>query len=101
MTAMSFVPNDIKNCVEGCGMKSKRILIVEDDSDTRLAYHILLAVKRYQTFFAKDPLSCLLGAHKYRPDLVLMDIGLAAGDGFRAIAQLKAAEHLAGIPVVV
>jgi hypothetical protein len=37
-------------------------LIVEDDSDTRLAYHILLKVKRYDTYFAKDPLSCLWGA---------------------------------------
>jgi CheY-like chemotaxis protein len=82
-------------------MSLKRILIVEDDSDTSLAYHIILKVKRYDTFFAKDPLSCLWQAHKNRPDLIILDIGLAAGDGFRAIEQLKAAAHLAHIPIVV
>lgn len=82
-------------------MTSKRILIVEDDSDTRLAYHIFLRVKQYDTFFAKDPLSCLWEAHKNRPELILMDIGLEAGDGFRAMEQLKAAVHLADIPVIV
>jgi CheY-like chemotaxis protein len=82
-------------------MSSKRILIVEDDSDTRLAYHIILKVKRYETLFAKDPLSCLWEAHKSKPNLIIMDIGLAAGDGFRAMAQLKAAGHLAQIPVIV
>jgi CheY-like chemotaxis protein len=76
-------------------MNSKRILIVEDDSDTRLAYHILLKVKHCETYFAKDPLSCLWGAHKHRPDLIIMDIGLTAGDGFRAMAQLHTAGHLA------
>ena len=82
-------------------MSLKRILIVEDDSDTRLGYHIVLKVKQYETFFAKDPLSCLWEAHKNRPDLIILDIGLAAGDGFRAMEQLKAAGHLAGIPIVV
>jgi hypothetical protein len=37
----------------------KRILIVEDDSDTRLAYHIIVKAKHCETFFAEDPLSCL------------------------------------------
>jgi len=82
-------------------MSLKRILIVEDDSDTRLAYHIFLKVKQYETFFAGDPLSCLWEAHKNRPELILMDIGLTAGDGFRAMEQLKAATHLASIPVIV
>lgn len=82
-------------------MEPKRILIVEDDSDTRLAYHILLKEKPYETFFAKDPLSCLWEAHKHRPDLILLDIGLAAGDGFRAMEQLKSAAHLATIPIVI
>jgi CheY-like chemotaxis protein len=40
-------------------MNSKRRLIVEDDSDTRLTYHILLKVKHYETYIATDPLSCL------------------------------------------
>lgn len=79
----------------------KRVLIVEDDSDTRLAYHILLQVKEYETYFAKDPLSCLWEAHRHRPDIILLDIGLEAGDGFRAMEHLRAAAHLEKIPIVI
>ena len=82
-------------------MEPKRILIVEDDSDPRLAYHILLKVKGCETFFAKDPLSCLCEAHRHQPDLILLDIGLAAGDGFRAMEQLKDFAHLGTIPIVI
>jgi hypothetical protein len=31
----------------------KRILIVEDDSDTRLAYHIIVKAKHCETFLRK------------------------------------------------
>ena len=83
-------------------MAPKKILIVEDDSDTRLAYHIYLAIENYETFFAQDPLSCLCQADEHRPDVILMDLGLAAGcNGFRAIEQLKAVPRLAGTPVIV
>jgi DNA-binding response OmpR family regulator len=81
-------------------MNSKHILIVEDDSDTRLAYHILLKRKHYETYSAKDPLSCLWGAHKHHPDQIIMDVGRVAGDGFRAMKQPHAG-HLAKIPIIV
>jgi CheY-like chemotaxis protein len=40
-------------------MSNKKILIVEDDADVRLGYHILFKANHYDTFFAKDPISCL------------------------------------------
>lgn len=82
-------------------MSTKKILIVEDDSDLRLGYHILLKGKLYDTFFAKDPLSCLSEAHKHRPDLIILDLGLPFGDGFRVMEQFKAVPHLEGIPIIV
>jgi twitching motility two-component system response regulator PilH len=82
-------------------MGNQKILIVEDDSDVRLGYHILFKVKRYETFFAEDPLSSLAEAHKHRPDLIILDLGLPAGDGFRVMEQLKAVPHLKEIPIVV
>jgi DNA-binding response OmpR family regulator len=82
-------------------MSNKKILIVEDDADVRLGYHVLFKANRYDTFFAKDPISCLSEAHKHRPDLIILDLGLPAGDGFRVIDQLKAAAHLEAIPIIV
>ena len=82
-------------------MSLKKILIVEDNPDTAFGYHIFLKAKNYNTCFAKDPLSCLSEAYKSRPDGILMDLGLAVGDGFRAMEQLKAVEHLAATPIIV
>ena len=40
-------------------MSNKKILIVEDDADVRLGYHVLLKAHHYDTFFAAD--ACVRG----------------------------------------
>jgi two-component system, OmpR family, KDP operon response regulator KdpE len=82
-------------------MGNKKILIVEDNSDVRLGYHILFKVKHYDTFYATDPLSSLAAALNHRPDVIILDLGLTAGDGFRVLDQFKAAPELQGIPIIV
>jgi two-component system KDP operon response regulator KdpE len=82
-------------------MENKKILIVEDDSDVRLGYHILFEANHYDTFFAADPLSSLAEALNHRPDVIILDLGLTAGDGFRVLDQFKAASELKAIPIIV
>ena len=82
-------------------MGNKKILIVEDNSDVRLGYHILFKVNHYDTLFAADPLSSLAEALNHRPDVIILDLGLTAGDGFRVLDQFKAAPELQGIPIIV
>ncbi len=82
-------------------MSNKKILIVEDDPDVRLGYHIRLKANNYDTFFAADSLTCIMEAKKHKPDLILLDLGLPAGDGFVVMERLKANMYLAVIPVVV
>jgi DNA-binding response OmpR family regulator len=80
---------------------NKKILIIEDDSDVRLGYHIRLKANNYDTFFAADALASMTEARKHQPDLIILDLGLPAGDGFVVMERLKANTHLAVIPIIV
>src|SRR5271169_1974525 len=82
-------------------MTNKKILIVEDDHDVRLGYHIRLKANHYDTFFAADSLSSIMEARKHQPDLIILDLGLPGGDGFVVMERLKANMHLAVVPVIV
>jgi DNA-binding response OmpR family regulator len=63
-------------------MSKEKILIIEDDADVRLGLQVLLDAHHYQTFFASDAVNALLEAHKNAPDLIILDLGLPAIDGF-------------------
>ena len=82
-------------------MANKKILIIEDDSDLRLGYHIRLKANNYDTFFAADALASMTEARKHQPDLIILDLGLPAGDGFIVMERLKTNVHLAAIPIIV
>ena len=82
-------------------MSNKKILIVEDDHDVGLGYHIRLKANHYDTFFAADSATCITMARKHQPDLILLDLGLPGGDGFVVMERLKVNMNLTGIPIVV
>ena len=82
-------------------MSDKKILIIEDDADVRLGYHVLLKANHYDTFFAADSISAIAEARKHQPDLIILDLGLPAGDGFIVLERFRANTHLAVIPVIV
>jgi DNA-binding response OmpR family regulator len=82
-------------------MSNKKILIVEDDADVRMGLHVRLKANHYDIFFAGDALSSVTEARKHEPDLILLDLGLPAGDGFVVMDRLRAVPALAIIPVIV
>jgi DNA-binding response OmpR family regulator len=82
-------------------MSNKKILIVEDDADVRMGLHVRLKANNYDVFFAVDALSSLAEARKHEPDLILLDLGLPAGDGFLVMDRLKAVPALEIIPIIV
>jgi DNA-binding response OmpR family regulator len=82
-------------------MGNKKILIVEDDPDVRHGMHVRLKANHYDTFFAADALSSMVEARKHEPDLIILDLGLPAGDGFVVMERLKKIPSLAVIPVIV
>jgi DNA-binding response OmpR family regulator len=82
-------------------MPTKKILIVEDDLDVREGMHVRLRANNYDTVFAADALTAVSEARKQQPDLIILDLGLPAGDGFIVLERLKKIPSLAMIPVIV
>src|SRR4030081_2688093 len=82
-------------------MDSKKILIVDDDPDIRQGMHVRLKANQYDTFFAADAFSGVAEARRHRPDLIILDLGLPAGDGFVVMERFKSIPSLAVIPVIV
>lgn len=82
-------------------MSEKTILIVDDDPDVRLGLHVRLKANHYNVIFAADGMASIAEARKHMPDLIILDLGLPAGDGFSVMERLKATDTLSLIPVIV
>jgi DNA-binding response OmpR family regulator len=82
-------------------MNSWKILIVDDNPDIRLGMHVRLKANHYETFFAVDASSGVAEALKHQPALIILDLGLPAGDGFTVMESLNKIPALAAIPIIV
>jgi two-component system KDP operon response regulator KdpE len=82
-------------------MANKKILIVEDDPDIRKGMSVRLKASGYDTFVASDVVTSVIMARKHVPDLIILDLGLPAGDGFLVIERLKIIPALALIPIII
>jgi len=82
-------------------MPKSKILIVDDDADLRHALQRRLWANNYDTVQAQDGYTAIAVAQKEHPDLILLDLGLPAADGFVVLERLQNIDSLASIPVVV
>jgi DNA-binding response OmpR family regulator len=82
-------------------MSRKKILIVDDDPDVQLSLQVRLKASHYDVIVASDGVGSIAEARKHLPDLILLDLGLPAGDGFSVLERLKANDSLSMIPVIV
>jgi len=72
-----------------------RILIVDDNQDAAATLGLLLELGGYATCTAHDGEQALAAAERFRPEVVLLDIGLPLLDGREVARRLRAArwEH--------
>lgn len=82
-------------------MAKPKILVVDDDPDLVRALRLRLRANQYDIATATDGYSAIAAAQKEHPDLILLDLGLPAGDGFIVLDRLQKSDQLAGIPVIV
>jgi len=82
-------------------MSKHKILVVDDDPDLVRALRLRLRANDYEIATAGDGYSAIAAAHKERPDLIVLDLGLPAGDGFVVLDRLQNSDSLSGVPVIV
>jgi DNA-binding response OmpR family regulator len=82
-------------------MSQRTILVVDDDPDVRLSLRVRLEANHYDAIFAEDGMTGIVEAQKHMPDLIMLDLGLPAGDGFSVLDWLRASDGLSSIPVIV
>ncbi len=79
---------------------ARRILLVEDDADTREALKTLLELSGHQVEVAADGGAAVAHAIANRPDVALVDIGLPEIDGNEVARRIRASLGAAGIFLV-
>jgi PAS domain S-box-containing protein len=79
---------------------SRRVLIVDDNQDAANALKLLLESEGHEVKVANDGVSGLELAREYRPDYLLLDIGLPRLSGYDIAATLRADPALHATTIV-
>ena len=66
-----------------------RVLVVDDNVDTVLSFSMLLRASGHEVQTAHDGLAAVQAAINYRPDIVLLDIGLPGLNGYEVAKQIR------------
>ncbi len=73
----------------------RRVLVVDDNVDAAESMALLLSLKGYDVATAHDGPAALKKAATFRPEAVLLDIGLPGLDGYQVAARLRSRRRTA------
>ncbi len=79
---------------------SRRILVVDDRADMRNSLSRLLGMAGHEVMLAEDGATAIESAIRFRPDLVLLDIGLPGMDGYEVARRLRREPAVEGVSLV-
>jgi CheY-like chemotaxis protein len=78
----------------------KKILIVEDNNDSRAILVLMLTKMGYQAIEAQNSKEAIACAEAEQPNLIFMDMGLPDSDGIMTSSMLKKNRKTSHIPIV-
>ena len=79
----------------------KKILVVDDNLDSRDLIHLHLTTEGYTVVTASNGQEGLYLASAERPDLIITDINMPELDGIELIRQLRAQREFETLPILV
>jgi PAS domain S-box-containing protein len=77
-----------------------RVLVVDDNLDTVLSFSMLLEASGHDVRAAHDGLAAVDAAIAYRPDVVLLDIGLPGLNGYEVAKRIRKHGELKDVVLV-
>lgn len=77
-----------------------RILVVDDDRDTRFLFRLIFESADYEVDEAPNGVAALAVVKEDRPDLLVTDILMPLMDGLALIARLRSEAQTAALPIV-
>jgi CheY-like chemotaxis protein len=81
-------------------MQREKVLIADDDADTVEMMSILVQNFALEPLTASDGFEALNTAKLYRPQSIILDVGLPGLDGFEVARQLRATKDLAESTII-
>lgn len=81
-------------------MKTRRILVVDDNRSIVKALELILKREGYEVSTAFDGLEALQKAFDDQPDLVLLDIEMPFMNGYEVCRKLRAARNLKNLRII-
>jgi DNA-binding response OmpR family regulator len=82
-------------------MPKQKILVVDDDNNLVQALRVRLVANDFDIVAAGDGYAATVTAQKERPDLIILDLGLPAGDGYLVMERLHLHPKLEKVPIIV
>ena len=79
----------------------KKILVVEDDDETRVLLRMALARRGYAVFTAEDGVAGFEEVIRQRPDLIVTDISMPAADGAHLVRRVRDTPEVAETPILI
>ena len=80
------------------GGAKNRVLVIEDDTDIALGIRLVLTRNGFEVSGAGDGREGLRAFYRMRPDLVVLDIGLPALDGWAVLERIR---DISDVPVLI
>lgn len=77
-----------------------RVLLVDDSPDSSEPLSLLLQTKGHETRIATDGEAALEAADEFRPNCVVLDLGLPRMDGYEVARQLRARPYGDGLILI-
>lgn len=80
---------------------AKKIIVIEDDDETRELMRMILERHGYEASTAEDGVQGYEEILRTRPDLIITDIAMPAADGVHLVRRVRDTSEVAQTPILI